>query len=114
MIAHDKRIKEIEEKIKFCRNIREFYHAHPYLYKWSLKHNIELRNYFPPKQIKCKYNERENKGVDCYLSKNGKFYKHYPFIMDALRELGLTYYYVHKVLDGEIDSVNGYKFVDCN
>jgi len=114
MITFNKRIKEIEEKSKNFRNIREFYKAHPYLYRWSLKHNIELRKYFPPRNIKCKYDDRENKGIDCYLSESGKFYKHYAFVMDALRELDLTYYYVNRVLNGEIDSINGYTFKNCN
>ena len=34
--------------------------------------------------------------------------------MDALRDLDLTYYYVHKVLNGELDSIEGYTFVKCN
>jgi hypothetical protein len=33
--------------------------------------------------------------------------------MDALRELDLTYYYVKKVLNGELDSIEGYTFVRC-
>ena len=114
MVPYDKRIKEIEEKSKSCRNVKEFYHCHPYLYRWSLKHNIELRKYFPRKRIQCKYDERENKGVDCYIAGTNKLYKHYPFIMDALRDLDLTYYYVHKVLNGELESIEGYTFVKCN
>ena len=108
------RIKEIEEKCKDCVNIKEFYAMHPYLYRWSLKHGIEIKKYFPKRKITSNYKERANKGLDCYLSSNNKFYKHYPFVIDALRDLGLTYYYIHKVLNGEIESINGYKFVKCD
>lgn len=113
MIPFDKRLKEIEQKSQLYRNVREFYKNHPYLYKWSLKHNIELRKYFPNKKIQCKYEERNNKGVDCYMADTGKLYKHYAFVIDALRDLNLTYYYVHKVLNGELESVNGYFFIKC-
>lgn len=114
MIPFDKRIKEIEEKTQNYRNVKEFYKYHPYLYRWSLKHNVELKKYFPKKRIQCKYEDRENKGVDCYIAGTNKLFKHYPFIIDALRDLDLTYYYVHKVLNGELDSIEGYTFVKCN
>ena len=114
VIPYDKRIKDIEEKTQYYRNIKEFYKYHPYLYKWALKHNVELRKYFPKRQIKCKLDERTNKGIDCYLADTNKFYKHFPFLIDALRELDLTYYYVHKVLNGEIPSIEGYTFVRCD
>lgn len=113
MITKDTRLKQIEEKSKGCRNIKEFYKNHPYLYRWSLKHNVELGKYFPKRQIQCKYNERVNKGIDCYLAGTKKLYKHYPFIIDALRELDLTYYYVNKVLNGELASIEGYTFIRC-
>lgn len=114
MVPFDKRIKEIETKSKDCVNVRDFYYKHPYLYRWSLKHGIELAKYFPKKKICCKYESRNNKGIDCYIAGTNKLYKHYPFIMDALRDLDLTYYYVHKVLNGEIPSINGYTFVSCD
>ena len=113
MIPYDKRLKEIEEKSKEYSNIREFSLACPYLYRWSLKHDVDLRKYFPRKKIRCKLEDRGNKGIDCYVVKTKKLYKHYPFIIDALRDLDLTYYYVHRVLIGEIPSIEGYTFVKC-
>lgn len=113
MIPYDKRIKDIETKSKGYRNVKEFYKGNPYLYRWAIKHNVDLRKYFPKRKIKCKYEERENKGIDCYIANTNKLYKHYPFIIDALRELDLTYYYVHKVLNGELESIEGYTFVRC-
>lgn len=113
MIPYDKRIKEIEEKTKGCNNIKEFYDAHPYLYRWALKHNVDVKKYLPKRPIKCKLDDRENKGIDCYIAKTKKLYKHYAFIIDALRDLDLTYYYVNRVLNGTIPSIDGYTFVKC-
>jgi hypothetical protein len=113
MKTYNDRIKEGEDKSKGYRNIREFYFANPYLYRWCLKHGVELRKYFPARRIECKVQERENKGIDCYTNEGSRFYKHFPFIADAMRELDLTYYYIRKVLDGEMSSVNGYAFVRC-
>ena len=48
-----------------------------------------------------------------YIAKTKKFYKHYAFMIDALRDLDLTYYYVNRVLNGIIPSINGYTFVKC-
>ena len=112
-IPYDKRIKQLEERTPNYRNIREFYQGNPCLYRWARKHNVELAKYFPKRKIECKYEDRENKGIDCYLYGSNKLYKHYPFIIDALRELNLTYYYVNKVLNGEMTSVEGYTFVRC-
>ncbi len=113
MITTKQRLKEIEEKCKNYTNVKEFYAMHPYLYRWSLKHGIDVKKYLPKRKIISNYKERANKGIDCYLFPSNKFYKHYPFIMDALRDLGLTYYYVHKVMDGEIEAIDGYRFVKC-
>lgn len=113
MIPHDKRIKEIEEKIKGYKCVNDFYIAHPYLYRWALKHNVDVKKYLPKKPINCKLDDRANKGIDCYIAKTKKFYKHYAFMIDALRDLDLTYYYVNRVLNGIIPSINGYTFVKC-
>lgn len=112
-VPFDKRIKDIENLSTCYSNVREFYKYHPYLYKWALKHDVDIKKYFPRKQIHCKYDDRENKGIDCYKYGSKKLYKHYPFIMDALRDLDLTYYYVNKVLNGELNEINGYTFVRC-
>ena len=112
-IPYDQRIKQIEELSPNYRNAKEFYKYHPYLYKWALKHNVELRQYFPQHRIHCTYEDRLNKGIDCYVAGTNKLYKHYPFIVDALRDLDLTYHYVYRVLNGEIPSINGYYFVRC-
>ena len=114
MIPYDKRIKDIETKSKNYQNVREFYLENPYLYSWALKHNVDLKKYFPKKQIRCKFEDRGNKGIDCYIAKTKKLYKHYAFIIDALRDLDLTYYYVHRVLNGDIPSIDGYTFVKCS
>jgi hypothetical protein len=113
-IPYDKRMLQIEELSKNYRNIREFYKYHPYLYKWALRHDVDLKKFFPQKLIHCTYGERMNKGIDCYDAKTMKLHKHYAFIVDAMRDLDLTYHYVYKVLDGEIPSINGYFFVRCN
>jgi hypothetical protein len=112
-VPYDKRIKEIEEKSHAFSNVREFYIANPYLYRWALKHDVDIKKYFPRKRAHCKFEDRANKGIDCYKTGSNKLYKHYPFIMDALRDLDLTYYYVHKVLNGELSSIEGYTFVRC-
>ena len=112
-IPFDKRIKEIEEKSKNYKLIKDFYNDNPYLYRWALKHDVDLKKYFPRKSIRCKLDDRENKGIDCYKAGTNKLYKHYPFIIDALRELDLTYYYVNKVLNGELPFIEGYTFVRC-
>ena len=112
-IPYDKRIKEIERLSKSYRNIKQFYGENPYLYRWALRHNIDLHKYFPRRKSRCKFEDRGNKGIDCYKVGTNKLYKHYPFIMDALRDLDLTYYYVHRVLNGTIPSIDGYTFVKC-
>ena len=76
MVPFDKRIKDIEEKSQYYRNVKEFYKNHPYLYKWSLKHNVDIKKYFPKKRIKCRYEDRQNKGIDCYIAGKNKLYKH--------------------------------------
>lgn len=113
MVPHDKRIDEIKEKCKGYKNVKDFYKENPYLYRWALKHNVDVKKFLPKRQIKCKLDDRLNKGIDCYVAKTKKLYKHYPFIIDALRDLDLTYYYVKRVLSGEIPSIEGYTFVKC-
>lgn len=113
-IPYDKRIRDIEELSKSYQTVKEFYAQHPYLYKWALKHDVDIKKYFPRRRVKCKYDDRENKGIDCYKVGSNKLYKHYPFIMDALRDLDLSYYYVHRVLDGKITSIDGFRFVRCD
>lgn len=112
-LTYQERVKNIEELIPNYKTVRDFYIENPYLYKWALKNGVDMKKYFPKKSIHCKYDDRANKGIDCYKVGSKKLYKHYPFIMDALRDLDLTYYYVHKVLDGELESIDGYTFVKC-
>lgn len=112
-IPHDKRIQDIEEKSKKYSSVRSFYIENPYLYKWALKHNVDIKKYFPKRPIRCKIDERTNKGIDCYKVGSNKLYRHYPFVVDALRDLDLTYYYVNRVLNGILPSIGGYFFVRC-
>jgi hypothetical protein len=111
--TYEQRIQELEEKTQGFRTIREFYMKNPYLYRWALKHNVHLAEYFPKRRCLCNIEERENKGIDCYLEKNKRFYKHYEFIADAMRELDLSYYYVNRVLNGIIPHIEGYVFKRC-
>ena len=112
--TYDDRIKDIEYNAQYYRTVREFFKYHPYLYRWALKHNIDLKQYFPQQRKRLqKFYNRNNKGIDCYLVETGEFYKHYAFVVEALRELDLTYYYVKRVLNGEIESIDGYFFVRC-
>ena len=118
MKTYRERIKEIQERIGNYTCVNDFYKDNPYLYKWALKNNIDIKKYYPnqkrKKNVRCKYDDRDNKGIDCYLVGTGKLFKHYPFIIDALRDLDLTYYYVHRILSGKLDSIDGYTFVRCN
>lgn len=113
MITYSTRIKTIEEKSKNYRTIKEFYQDNPYLYRWSLKHKVDLQKYFTRVKKNSKFSERANKGIDCYKVGSSQLYKHYAFVIEALRELDLTYYYVKKVLDGDLESIDGYVFVRC-
>lgn len=113
MVPYDKRMEDIKNLTQCYANVNEFYKCHPYLYRWALKHDVDVKKYFPKKSIRCNIDDRENKGIDCYNARTRKFHKHYPFVRDALRDLDLTYYYVNRVLNGEIDEINGYFFVRC-
>ena len=48
MVPHDKRIEEIKEKCKGYKNVKDFYKENPYLYRWALKHNVDVKK-FPQK-----------------------------------------------------------------
>lgn len=110
-IPTDKRLKQIDELAPLCKNKTDFWSKHPYLYIWANKHNVDISKYFPRKPIHCHLYDRVNNGIDVYKFGSKKLYKHYAFIIDALRELDLSYYYVNRVLEGKIPHINGYVFV---
>jgi hypothetical protein len=87
--------------------------GNPYLYRWLLKNGVCVRDYFPRKTHHKKYDNRANKGINCYKVGSKKLYKHYDFVLDAIRDLDLTYYWIDRVLDGRQPSVNGFYFERC-
>lgn len=111
--TYNERIKDIQDLAPAYNNVKEFYKANPYLYRWSLKNGVDIKKYFPKVSVHKKYENRENKGINAYKVGTKKLYKHYPFVLDCLRDLDLTYYWVNRVLDGKIDSVNGFYFERC-
>lgn len=112
-ISKEERLQQIENLKSKYTSISEFNFNHPYLYRWALNNGVDLKKLYPRQPKPSKFIERENKGIDCYKVGSKKLYKHYPFVIEALRDLDLTYYYVKKVLKGELPSVNGYTFVAC-
>ena len=106
-------IKELQEVAPAYDNANDFMKAHPYLYRWLQKRGVVIKHYFPRKITHKKYYNRENKGINAYKVKNNKIFKHYDFIIDACRDLNLTYYWINKVLDGKIPSIDGYYFKLC-
>lgn len=111
--TYEERIKDLQEITPGYDNIRDFSKGNPYLYRWALKNGVNVKSYFPRKREHKQYYERENKGINCYIAKTKKLYKHYNFVLDAIRELDLTYYWVNRVLEGKIPEVEGYYFEKC-
>ena len=111
--TYEERIQELQEKAPGYSNVKDFMKGNPYLYRWLLKHGVCVKNYFPRKIEHKKYSNRANKGINCYKVGSKKLYKHYDFVLDAIRDLDLTYYWIDKVLNGELPSVDGYYFERC-
>lgn len=108
------RTEEFYDTIKEYHSVSDFRADNEMLYRWALSKGISVKENI----IKAPINNsaprpRKNKGIDCYKVGSEKLYKHYSFINDAIRDLNMTYFHIKKVIDGELNSYDGYRFVKC-